>query len=397
MQLTIASLGARGEGVAELGGARVFVPLALPGEVVEADIAGERATVRDILAPSPHRAVPFCKHFGRCGGCTLQHLDGPAYGEFKRSLIETPLRRAGFDTPIENLVIAHGQGRRRTTFHARREGGGFMRMRSHQVHDLDRCPILVPALQARAPAITRAVFAAIGEADVAFTATATGLDLAIRAERKGLRPERLGPLLGQFSLPRIAVNGEVLLQTAPPTVRMGKADVPLPVGSFLQATEAAEIALAELCRSALGSARRVADLFCGVGPFALRLAESTPVYAADSDRDAVAALTKAVRSTPGLKPVTAVSRDLFREPLTAVELKPFDVVLFDPPRAGAEAQARELARSTVATVVAVSCDPRTFARDAAILAGGGYRLEQVVPVDQFAYSAHLETVSVFRR
>jgi 23S rRNA (uracil1939-C5)-methyltransferase len=180
-------------------------------------------------------------------------------------------------------------------------------------------------------------------------------------------------------------------------VRVGRALVELPPASFLQATEAAEAILAGLVTQALAGCRRVADLFCGIGPFALRLAEVAAVRAFDSDKAAVAALTRAHHKTRGLKPVEAARRDLFREPLTVHELDGLDGLVFDPPRAGADAQAREIARSRVATVVAVSCEPKTFARDAGILIAGGYRLAAVTPVDQFAFSTHVELVGVFRR
>ena len=189
----------------------------------------------------------------------------------------------------------------------------------------------------------------------------------------------------------------MVIESRPPTVKMGKAMVEIPMASFLQATAMAEAELSKLVLEGVGKAKSVADLFCGMGPFALRLAEQAKVFAVDSDRLAIAALQKAVRFTQGLKPVTAQFRDLFREPLVPVELKDYDAVVFDPPRSGAEAQARELAKSKVKIVVGVSCDPRTFARDAAILVAGGYRLEKVTPVDQFAWSMHVEMVGVFRR
>jgi 23S rRNA (uracil1939-C5)-methyltransferase len=271
-----------------------------------------------------------------------------------------------------------------------------MHLRSHQVHDLDRCPIVVPKLR-RAADIARAAHAAIGECEVSLTASLTGLDVAVRAEKRKLRPEKLVPLAREFDLARLALNGEIVVQSRAPVVRMGKAVVELPVASFLQATEAAEAILADRVLALVGPAKQVADLFCGLGPFALRLAESARVVAHDSDREAVAALTRAHRHVQGLKAVTAQRRDLFREPLTRYELTDFDAVVLDPPRAGAEAQARELAAARVARVVYVSCDPVSFARDAAILVAGGYRLESVVPVDQFAYSAHVELIGLFRR
>lgn len=392
---TITSLGHKGEGVAEVDGRKVFVPLALPGETVAVELAGDRGMLVEVISPAPNRAIPFCRHFGACGGCQLQHMDRPSYEAFKIGLVETPLRFAGLEHKVTRLIDASGNGRRRATLHARREGAGYMRLRSHQVHDIDACPILVPAL-ARAPDIARAVLQAVGEADVSFTATLAGLDVAIRTERKQARPDRLAPLVGRFRLARLALNGEMVLQTQPPSVEMGRAQVELPIGSFLQATEAAEQALADYVLAAVGKAKSVADLFCGIGPFALRLAEQRPVAAFDSDKPAIAALDKARRVTKGLREVAAKPRDLFRDPLTRFEL-PYEAVVLDPPRAGAEAQVRELAAAKIRTVVMVACDPRTFARDAAILVGAGYDMREIVAVDQFTQSAHVEIAATFRR
>lgn len=395
-QVTITSLGQRGEGVAESDGRRVFVPFTLPGEVVEIDAEGERGTLVSVSSPSPNRIEPFCSYFGTCGGCALQHVAPAAYARFKRGLVEGALSHAGITVAVGELVAARGSGRRRATLHSLKAGAGYMRARTHELLDIDACPILVPALQAEAPRLARALHATVGDSDIGFTATATGLDVAIRTEKK-LKAEKLAPLAQRLGLARLSLNGELVLQARPPALRMGKALVELPIGSFLQATEAAEEALAGLVLAGLGKAKSVADLFCGVGPFALRIAEHARVFAADSDRPAIAALQKAVRFTQGLKPVTAIARDLFRDPLAPVELASYDAIVFDPPRAGAEAQAREIARSKVKTVVGVSCEPRTFARDAAILVAGGYRLESVIPMDQFAFSTHVEVVGVFRR
>ncbi|WP_316357584.1 class I SAM-dependent RNA methyltransferase [Devosia sp.] len=392
---TITSLGHKGEGVAEIDGRKVFVPLALPGETVEISVDGDRGTLLGVIAPAPNRIEPFCPHFGACGGCQLQHLARPDYEAFKIGLVETPLRFAGIEQKVTSFIDASGNGRRRATLHARREGAGYMRLRSHQVHDLDTCPILVPGL-ARAPDIARAVMQAVGEADVSFTATLSGLDVAIRTEKKQARTDRVAPLVGRFKLARLALNGEMVLQAQPPIVEMGKARVELPIGSFLQATEAAEQALADYVVNAVGKAKSVADLFCGVGPFALRLAEQRPVTAFDSDKPGIAALDKARRFTKGLREITARARDLFRDPLTQFELD-YEAVVLDPPRAGAEAQVRELAKSRVRTVVMVACDPRTFARDAAILVAGGYNMGAIVAVDQFTQSAHVEIAATFGR
>ncbi|WP_193337628.1 class I SAM-dependent RNA methyltransferase [Devosia beringensis] len=393
---TITSLGHKGEGVAEIDGHKVFVPFALPGERVELELDGDRATLLGVIAPAANRIEPFCPHFGACGGCQLQHLDRPSYEAFKIGLIETPLRFAGIELSVSRFIDAAGAGRRRATLHARREGVGYMRLRSHQVHDIDACPILVPGLD-KAPDIARAVFQAVGEADVSLVATLSGLDVAIRTEKKQARHDRVAPLVARFKMARLALNGEMVLQAQPPIVEMGRARVELPIGSFLQATAEAENLLADYVLNAVDrKVKTVADLFCGLGPFALRLAEERPVKAFDNDRAGIAALDQARRFTKGLREITAKCQDLFRDPLTQYELN-YDFVVLDPPRSGAEAQVRELAKSKVKTVVMAACDARTFARDAAILVAGGYAMSDLVAIDQFTQSTHIEMAATFRR
>jgi 23S rRNA (uracil1939-C5)-methyltransferase len=395
-RVTIQSLGQRGEGVAEIDGAKVYVPFALPGEDVEIDVTGDHGVVREMFREDAARAAPICPHFTMCGGCQLQHLPAAQYAAFKRGLVITALSFQGIEADVAPLVDARGAGRRRATLHARREGVGYMVQRSHDLYAIDTCPILVPAL-AKVPEIAHAIWQSVGDCDVSATATLTGLDIGVRTEKRA-PVSRLMPFAQkQRGLARLALNGEMVLQNAPPAVRMGKATVELPIGSFLQATEAAEATLAALVVEGLAGRKAVTDLFGGAGPFALRLAESARVAAYDSDKPAIASLEKAVRNTQGLNPVTAKARDLFRDPLAAVELKDFDGAVFDPPRAGSEAQATELAQSKLKTIVGVSCEPKTFARDAKILIDGGYTLERVTPVDQFAYSTHVEIVGVFRR
>ncbi|WMT87234.1 TRAM domain-containing protein [Pelagibacterium sp. 26DY04] len=393
--LVIDRLGHRGEGVALVEGKPIFVPATLPGETVAVTIEGNRGTLLDILAPSPNRSAAPCPHFPACGGCQLQHLSAETYSQFKRSLVVDALSRAGVAADVNDPIIAYGAGRRRATFHATRSAAGFMALRSHQIHDLDRCPILVPAL-AQAPRIARDFASAVGPCDVAFTASDMGLDVAVRAKGTKANP-KLTDLARAFDLARLSLNGEPLIIHRQPTVTMGRAQVPLPVGSFLQATEAAEAALAELVVKAVAGARQVADLFCGVGPFALRLAERAAVLAADSDSPAVAALDAAKRKAKGLKPIAAEKRDLFREPLGPFELNHFDAVVLDPPRAGAQAQIAELAKSKVKTIAYVSCDPQSFARDAATLVAAGYVIGPVRPLDQFAFSSHTEVFARFER
>lgn len=395
-EVLIDSIGQHGDGIGEIGGERVYVPFTLPGERVEISREGERGTLLRIIEPSDERAEPVSPYFGVCGGCSLQHMNRETYASFKRGLVEIALQHAEVETVVRPLVDATGAGRRRATLHVRKAGAGYMRAKSHEVLDIDACPILVPTLSRLAPRIARALQPIAGDCDASFTLTDTGIDLSVKSERK-LKPVALSEFARTHRLARLTFNGDPVFMAQPPAIRMGKAMVEIPPASFLQATAAAEETLARLVIEGVGKAKAVADLFSGVGPFALRLAEGARVYAADNDRQGIAALVKAFNHVQGLKPVEMKVRDLFRDPLAPVELAPFDAVVFDPPRAGAEAQAKELARSKVKTVVAVSCEPKTFARDAAILIGGGYRVESVTPVDQFAWSTHVEVVGVFRR
>ena len=405
-RLVIAHMGHRGDGIAETSGGPVFIPYVLPGEVIEAERRGERAEIVTILEPSPDRVAPVCRHFGACGGCAVQHWHEDKYRAWKRDLVVDALNQAGVDAPVEELVDAHGEGRRRAVLHARRGGKqalvvGFSGRRSHHIVPIEQCPIFAPQLD-RALLIARRLAGPLAPAgkplDLHFTVTDSGLDVDIRGSG-ALAPdaiEALATIAREEQLARVTRHGELVAQLAEPILRIGKATVVPPPGVFLQATAKGEATLAALVIDAVGNAKRIADLFCGIGTFALRLAENAQVLAVDGDETAIAALRKA-KGAPGLKPVETLKRDLFRSPLTAGELVPNKAVVLDPPRQGADAQARELGHSGATRIVYVSCSPATFARDAAILIAGGFRLGRVVPVDQFRYSAHIELVGVFDR
>ncbi len=409
-RLIINRLAHRGDGVAEAPAGLLYVPYTLPGETVEVEpVAGhpDRRSLLRIHTPSAERIAPICPHFGTCGGCAVQHWALPRYREWKRSLVVEALRHAALDAPVDDLIDAHGESRRRATFHARRShrdmlAVGFSALRAHHVVGIDRCPVLAPSLDgaiAAAWAIAEELKPERKPLDIQATATEAGLDIDVRGsgELSAARTANLARIAQAHRLARLTRHGDLIAQRDLPTVRMGAARVALPSGSFLQATAEGEAVLARLVTQHLGEAETVADLFCGLGPFALRLAERARVSAADKDVAAIAALRQAARSTRGLKPVEKQARDLFRRPWVATEFKNFDAVVFDPPRQGAEALARELAKSAVPIVVAVSCNPATFARDARILADGGYRLMAVTPVDQFRHSAHVEIVGRFER
>jgi 23S rRNA (uracil1939-C5)-methyltransferase len=407
--LVIEHVGHHGDGVAISGGSNIYVPYTLGGETVGvAPVPGrhpDRRRLIRVMAASPERIEPFCPHFGVCGGCAIQHWDLDAYRAWKRDLVVTTLAQAGIDCAVAPLVDAHGLGRRRMTLHGRMGTHevltvGFAAAGSHDIVPIDRCPVLDPALNGAieaAWAIAEPLIALGKPLDIQITATDAGLDVDVR----GSGPlsttliTRLSQVAQQHRLARLTRHGELVLMRTPPVISIGMAQVALPPGSFLQATVAGEETLAALAAGHCSRARHIADLFCGIGPFALRLAAKARIAAFDSDTGAVAALQKAAASTPGLKPVKAETRDLFRRPLMPPELRDHDAVVFDPPRQGAQAQATQLATSKVPTVVAVSCNVTTFARDARILIDGGYRIEGVTPVDQFRHTPHVELVARF--
>jgi len=407
-RLIIDHVGHRGDGVAFADGQTVYVPYALAGETVEVDAVPDHPDRRRLLQverASPQRVTPFCQHFAVCGGCAIQHWEAERYRAWKRDIVVETLAQAKLDCEVAPLIDAHGLGRRRITLHARIGTHdvlkvGFAAANSHDIIPVDRCPILAPGMSGALDAgwaIAEPLISIGKPLDIQITATETGLDVDVRGS--GPLPAATIAMLSrvaeQHRLARLTRHGELVLMRAPPTIAIGAAQLTLPPGSFLQATAAGEETLAALVSRHCQRARHIADLFCGVGPFALRLAAKSRISAFDSDAGAVIALQKAAASTSGLKPIKAEARDLFRRPLMPQELRDYDAVVFDPPRQGAQAQARQLAASKIPVVVAVSCNVATFARDARILVDGGYTLEGVTPVDQFRHTPHVELVARF--
>ena len=404
-RLVIDRVGHQGDGIAISGGEQVYIPYVLPGETVTISRTGDRGLCAKIISPSPERIAPICPYFGVCGGCALQHWQQESYRAWKRGLVVAALTHEDIEAPVGDLIDAHGEGRRRIVLHARRTRDGvtvgFTARRSHAVVAIDHCPVLAMAL-ARAFAIAERIALEIATKekplDLQFTETEGGLDVDVRGSGPldAAARSSLAKIAAEERLARLTRHGEIVAQLAEPMLRIGSARVALPPGAFLQATVAGENALAAIVGEAAKGASRIADLFCGVGTFALRLATSARVLAVDSDEAAIAALARAAKA-PGLKPVETATRDLFRRPLAAAEFKGFDAVVLDPPRQGAEAEARALAQSGVPRLIYVSCNPASFARDARILSDSGYRLTGVTPVDQFRYSAHVELVGIFDR
>lgn len=407
-KLTIDRLGERGEGQAKGPHGMVFVPYALAGESIVAEVDGERGHLIEILEPSPDRIAAICQYYGICGGCAVQALAAAAYRTWKRNLVIEALRHANvFVDKISDLIDAHGEGRRRATFHARVSPGGgmkvgFMQARAHDLVEISACPVLAPSMNMAIPA-AQALADTLAHLekplDILVTATTSGLDIDLRGcgTLDDETTQSLIAVAQQKELARLSNHGSIVIERSPPLLAMGEAHVVSPPGAFLQATLAGEEALVSRVKAALQAARRIGDLFAGLGTFALRLAKAAEVHAFDLDEAALSALDKSARTTAGLRKVTIARRDLFRRPLSALELAAYDAIVFDPPRAGAELQARALAQSKVPLVVAVSCNARSFARDASILCAGGYQLEHIDPIDQFKFSPHIEIVGIFRR
>ncbi|WP_442578667.1 class I SAM-dependent RNA methyltransferase [Mesorhizobium sp. ASY16-5R] len=405
-ELLIDRLGAQADGIAETPQGTVYVPFVLPGERVNAAIEGSKGTLMALLETSPDRIEPACRHFTECGGCAIQHLAPVPYRAWKRDKLVQSLASRGIDVPVPDIVPAAPRSRRRAVFSARRaERGavlGYNRAASHTIIDIEECPIVLPEIESSL-GMLRALAAILVNTRDAFhltvTWTATGLDIA--AEGAGKMPDAARRRASDFAIreniARLSLDGEIVVEQRKPVVQFGTASVVPPSGGFLQAVEAAEDAMAGIATAHLRRAKKIADLFAGAGAFALRLAQTAEVHAVEGEAAALAALDRGFRSKPGLRRVTVEKRDLFRRPLTFKELNAFDGVLFDPPRAGAEDQSKQIAKSDVPYVVAVSCNPVTLARDLRILLDEGYALKSVTPVDQFLWSPHVEAVALLEK
>ncbi len=407
VQLLIERLGAQGDGIATHDGRQVFVPFTLRGETVVAVVDGDRARIVEIVTAAPDRAAPRCSQYGECGGCSLQHLSDDAYAAFKRDHLAMHLSYAGITAEIAPTIIAPPQSRRRAIFAAHRANGrvaiGFHGRRSHRIIPITDCAVIRPALQALLPGLHDIAAIAAPPRDaltLAATETLSGIDLAINGASPKLSADVRAQLVqaaGKLGLARLSINGEVAMERTPPILRMGGIDVVPPPGGFLQATQESEDAMVRLVCEALDGVTKAVDLFSGVGTFTLPLAARASVHAVEGEVAGLQALGRAIRKMQGIKPITTEKRDLFRQPLNQIDLSRFDAAVIDPPRAGAEAQTRELALSGIRQVAMVSCNAQTFVRDLKIMLDAGFRLQQLTPIDQFLWSPHLEIVAALRR
>ena len=416
LELTITGLGALGDGVGEHEGVQVFVPGAIPGDHVRVAVTDKRrnglySELVDILTAAAGRVQPPCAHFDRCGGCQLQYMDDATYTKWVSDRAGLALGQHGFhDVLVHRPVLSPKASRRRVALKAMKTIGGvvmgFNEGQSHQIVDVTACPVTRPELTSLFAPLRELLGWALDQrmaATVHMTLTASGVDLLIDAP-KALdlaARERLVDFANSHDIASLHWQDKGFLDPVAirrePVMDLSGIRVPLPPATFIQATAEGEAALVSAVVEACKGYGRVADLFSGLGTFTFPLARDHQVLAAEGAKAALDALKSGASLATGLRQIVTRHRDLFRQPLSVAELEKIDAVVFDPPRAGAAAQVAELAKSSVSRIVAVSCNPNTFSRDARTLADGGFTLDSVLPVDQFLWSSHLELVGVFSK
>jgi 23S rRNA (uracil1939-C5)-methyltransferase len=406
VKVTIDRLGHLGDGIAQGPLGAIFVPGMLPGEEVEGELQGDQLADFRIVTPSVNRVKPPCSHAKTCGGCMMQHASDAFVADWKLGIVKGALAGQGLEAEFRPIIISPPKSRRRATIAARRTKTGalmgFHARASDMVVEVPNCQLLHPDLIATFPglqALVKLGGSRTAEVSLTVTRSLSGADVMVVGGKPldGQLQLELARVTETYGFARLTWNGDTVALRTAPMQRFGRALVSPPPGAFLQATVEGEQALLRTVALAIGSAKKVVDLFAGVGTFALPLAERAEVHAVEGEAAMTAALAKAANNTEGLKRVTVETRDLFRRPLEDDEFKGVEAVVIDPPRAGADAQMAVLARSKVPVIASVSCNPISFARDAKVLIAGGYDLDWVQVVDQFRWSAHVELVAKFSR
>ncbi len=403
MELTITELGHLGDGIAD---GPIYVAGALPGEKVTGELVGDRLQTPKIVTPSSDRVTPPCRHARSCGGCLIQHASDDLVAEWKRTTVEQALRSHGIEANVTGPRTSLARSRRRAGFSARRTKkgamAGFHARGSDVLISVTDCKLITPSLSGALPMVeilAKAGASRKNELSVMVTDTQTGLDVFVGGG-KPLDTKLqfdLAEIARSYDLARITWSDEIAVQRRVPLVDFDGISVPLPPGAFLQATSAGEEALRRFVLDNLQGATHVLDLFSGCGTFSLPLSQQARVHAVENDAGMLNALDQGWRHGNGLKQVTTEQRDLFRNPVLPFELKRFDAVVLDPPRAGASAQVKQLSESHANRIVYVSCNPATFARDASQLLFSGYKMSPIQIVDQFRWSSHVELCASFHR
>lgn len=399
----IERLGHRGDGIAP---GPILAARTLPGEVVAGEVEGGRINRPEIVSPSPDRVAPACPHYAACGGCALMHARDDFVAGWKADVVRKALSAHGIEAKIGGVATSPPSSRRRATLSGRRtrKGAivGFHGRATDTITPIPGCLVLVPAILGALPLFERMTALGTsrkGALSIAVSATRDGLDVAVTGGHALTRELATGlsELFRDGTVARLTWSGETVFQSVPPALDVAGIRVIPPPGAFLQATCEGEAALIATVAAITAGAARIVDLFSGCGTFALPLSRRAAVHAVEGDKALSDSALAAWRGAPGGHALTVETRDLFRRPLLCDELKGYDAVVIDPPRAGAEAQMREIARADVATVASVSCNPVSFARDAAILVAAGFGIDRIVVVDQFRWSPHVEIVAGFLR
>jgi len=407
VEVTIKTLGRKGDGIATDGGQDIFVPFTLEGERVDVTGSGPRRELQSVINASKNRIEPICKHFTTCGGCQLQHMSDAAYLAWKETLALEPLKKAGIEIATNPIISVENATRRKVAFNlTHSEMGvtlGFSEPASNRVVPITECSVVVPAITDRLDDLldlASSLPVMKSGTRMAVLATDNGLDICVDGVNALSTDQRQVLIRKTIALQfaRLTVDGETLIEVQKPILLIDELPITPPPGSFVQAANEAERTMIELATECLKSCKNVADLFCGVGTFALPLARKSTVWAVEESKPALEALDVAWRGTAGkLKQVKTEARNLERRPVTFSELKKFDGLIFDPPRAGAELQAKQIAKSRVQKIVAVSCNPVTLARDLEILIDGGFQIQSITPIDQFKFTPHVEMVVTLGR
>jgi 23S rRNA (uracil1939-C5)-methyltransferase len=400
-------LGHRGDGIAPgPDGRPIYVPTGLPGEEVTGELSGDRLEAVRILTPSPDRVRPPCAHFKSCGGCSLQHASDGFLRDWKLQVVRDALAAHDLSANITALTTSPANSRRRATLSGKRTKKGAIvglhGRASGSIVEIANCRLLHPDLIAAIPALREITVLGAsrkGEVSLALTRSGAGIDLSVTQGKplEAAQSMQLAALAKRYGLARISWDGDLVVERRAPVQMLGVARVTPPPGAFLQATDDGQAALVAAVSGALVGAKNIVDLFAGCGTFSLLLAENAQVRAVEGDGEMLAALDAGWRHAQGLKTVSTEVRDLFRRPLMPDDLAPYDAAVIDPPRAGAQAQVAQIAGSALARIVAVSCNPATFARDARVLVDAGFALGPVGVVDQFRWSPHVELVAAFSR
>lgn len=411
MRVKIDHIGAQGDGIARGPDGPLYIPFSVDGDDLEITTRGKQGRIRHIHAPSATRVDPVCRHFSRCGGCALQHVSADYYRDWKQQQIRNALRHRGFDeVTVLAPEISPPGSRRRARLTIGPSATGFAERASHNIIDITECPVLAPEIMAvidPARKFLRPRLAKYRKMTLQITLADNGLDIVLEAAGEpdlDLRMDIAGFAEAQ-DIARLCWQdrklkkpfAEILCERRKPRVTFDGRQVFIPPGSFLQATREGEAALTRFVKTALGQADRIVDIFAGCGTFSAALVGDHTVHAVDGNQDMITALTNSCRQMGLIRPLTSEVRDLFLRPLLPHELKKYDAAVLDPPRAGARDQIAEIVKSAMANLVMISCNPATFARDARALVEGGFIMGDILPVDQFLYSPHVELVAAFRR